>query len=54
MSDQMAMRTRDETRMKIARTLRREFEHQPATMRCDDTKLLLLSELVLRIAEGAA
>ena len=40
--------------MKIATTLRGEFENRAATMRCDDEKLLLLSELILRIAEGAA
>ncbi|QBG78473.1 hypothetical protein PBI_WALRUS_83 [Gordonia phage Walrus] len=53
-SEQMIMRTRSETRLEIAKTLRREFNAQPATMASDDLKLLALSELVLRIAHGEA
>ncbi|MDJ0454386.1 hypothetical protein [Gordonia amicalis] len=54
MSDQCVLRTRNETRLEIAKTLRREFNAQPATMAADDLKLFALSELVLRIAEGTA
>lgn len=53
-NNQRVPRTRDETRLHIAQTLRTQFEQQPMTMVADDGKLLLLSELVLRIAEGKA
>ncbi|KJR10247.1 hypothetical protein [Gordonia sihwensis] len=52
--DQRIPRTRDETRLHIAQTLRTQFEQQPMTMVADDSKLLALSEMVLRIAEGRA
>ncbi len=52
--DQTVLRDRDETRLEIARTLRRQIEHQPMTLAVDDTKILALSELVLRITEGRA
>lgn len=54
MSEQTVTHTRDEARLEIGRVLRREFTAQPATMASDDVKLLALSELVLRIAEGSA
>ena len=50
----MVLRDRTETRMEIAKTLRKQFVEQPMTMACDDRKLLALAELVLRIAEGNA
>ncbi len=52
--EQMVLRDRDETRMRIAETLRGEIERQPMTLIADDVKILLLSEIVLRIAEGRA
>lgn len=52
--DQTVMRDRDDTRLEIARTLRREIAHQPMTLAVDDGKVLVLAELVLRIAEGHA